>query len=296
MAKESDKNDDLEVPEAEQAEGDDAIAAEDTGAGVEAPKTRETPTPMTRRHVVGALVVGLLAGGGGGFAVGQAMAPRRGPSKPRLPPAPAYVEPEAWNPRRGPDAAKVTMVVFTDIQCPFCERANGTFDKLFETYGDDVALVVKNRTLDFHKRAKPAAIALLAAQRQGKTWEMYELMFANRKELDDGHLREYARKVGLDMERFDKDVHDPELAAQVDKDNALADKLGVQGTPTTFINGRGVRGAKKYEAFETIVKEELAEAEKLLSSGTPLEQIYETRCKANVAAHAAQKTDAKPAG
>lgn len=293
MARESDRNDDPEVREAEGNENDE-IAAEDTGAGVEAPKTPDASTPMTRRHVVGALVVGLLAGGGGGFAVGQAMAPRRGPSKPRLPPEPAYVAPEAWNPRRGPEAAKVTMVVFTDIQCPFCERANGTFEKIFESFEGDVALIVKNRTLDFHKRAKPAAIALLAAQRQGKAWEMYDLMFANRKALGDDELRGYARKAGLDMEQFEKDVHDPEVAAQVDKDDALADKLGVKGTPTTFINGRGVRGAKKYAAFEVIVKEELAEAEKLLASGTPLEQIYETRAKANVAAHA--KEPAKPAG
>ncbi|HHH26794.1 MAG TPA: hypothetical protein ENK57_00365 [Polyangiaceae bacterium] len=294
MAKKSERNDEPEAGDAAERAADELVA-EDTGAGVEAPKAPDTTTPMTRRHVVGALVVGLLAGGGGGFAVGRAMAPRRGPSKPRLPPAPAHVVAEPWNPRRGPDAAKVTMVVFTDIQCPFCARANKTFDRIFENYESDVALVVKHRPLDFHKRAKPAAIALLAAHRQGKAWEMYELMTANRKALDDDDLRQYARRVGLDMDRFEKDVHDPELAAQVDKDNALADKLGVRGTPTTFINGRGVRGAKKYEAFDAIVKEELAEAEKLLESGTPLEQIYEARCKANVAAHASKPT-AKPAG
>ncbi|MEQ9324073.1 MAG: thioredoxin domain-containing protein, partial [Polyangiaceae bacterium] len=276
MAKKPDKNDDPEVREDEGAE-EDAIAAEDTGAGVEAPKARDAATPMTRRHVVGALVVGLLAGGGGGFAVGQAMAPRRGPSKPRLPPAPAYITAEPWNPRRGPDAAKVTLVLFTDIQCPFCERANGTIERIFEDFKDDVTLIVKNRTLDFHKRAEPAAIALLAAERQGKAWAMYDLMFANRKELGDDALREYARKAELDMDQFEKDVRDPEVAAQVKKDNDLADELGVQGTPTTFINGRGVRGAKKYVAFETIIKEELTEADKLLASGTPLELIYETR-------------------
>jgi predicted DsbA family dithiol-disulfide isomerase len=140
------------------------------------------------------------------------------------------------------------------------------------------------RPLEMHKNARIAAIAALAAQRQGKFWELHDKMFANRKELDRDDLVRYASEAGLDKARFEADLDSAEVQKQVDEDVATAEKAGVTGTPAFFVNGRSLRGARPYEDFETAVKDEIAEADKLIAAGTPLDQVYDKRCEANVAA------------
>jgi protein-disulfide isomerase len=262
---------------------DEAIEAEDTGGGVEAPAAKSEAPNMARRQILAALGVGLLAGAGGGFAAGNAYGKRgaRGRRKPKPPPKSAYVEIQPWNPSRGPDPARVTMVIFTDFQCPFCGRVLESFNELMKTYPEDMRMVLKHRPLEFHKKAKPAAVAMLAADKQGKGWEMHDLMFANRKQLDRSHLVGYATKLGLDVAAFEAAMDDATLAEQVDKDSKYGLDLGATGTPTAFINGRGIRGAKPYGNFDEIVKEEIAEAKKLEAAGTPLAEIYKARCEAN---------------
>ncbi|MBI4700845.1 MAG: DsbA family protein [Deltaproteobacteria bacterium] len=155
-----------------------------------------------------------------------------------------------------------------------------------ERYPADLALVVKQLPLDFHPQAMGAALGALAAVRQGKGWAMHEKMLANRQALGRPELERYAAEVGLDPERFRRDLDDPALKAQVQADRELAGKLGVRGTPTGFANGRPVRGARPIEEITKVVDAELEAAGKLLAAGTPLGEIYEKRSRANVAAGA----------
>ncbi len=140
-------------------------------------------------------------------------------------------------PAKGKEGAKVTVVAFEDFQCPYCARSAPVLQKILETYPSDVRVVFKHYPLSFHKNAKPAAIASFAAQKQGKFWEMYEVLFKNQNALDEASLRKHAESVGLDMAAYDKAYADPATVKVVDEDMADASKAGVQGTPTLFVNG-----------------------------------------------------------
>jgi RNA polymerase sigma factor (sigma-70 family) len=161
-------------------------------------------------------------------------------------------------PSMGPASAKVTIVEITDFQCPFCEKAVATIEDLAALYPDDVRVVVKNMPLPGHRFARGAAIAAVAAQRQGKYWEMHEMLFANQSRLDRASLVEHARTLGLDTARFERDLDDPAIAQAVDADLAEAMDKGFQGTPSFTINGRVVVGARPLEDLRQIVDEELA--------------------------------------
>ena len=119
----------------------------------------------------------------------------------------------------------------------------------------DVKLVLKNLPLPFHKRAKPAARAALAAGAQGKYWEMHDLLFENQSKLDDATFFKHAEKIGLDMAKFKADYNGEKFAKMVDEDMALATKLGVRGTPGFFINGVKLQGAQPLPEFKRIIDE-----------------------------------------
>jgi protein-disulfide isomerase len=161
-------------------------------------------------------------------------------------------------PAMGPAGARVTIVELVDFQCPFCERAVATVHDLAALYPDDVRIVVKNMPLPGHARARDAAIAAAAAQRQGRYWEMHEMLFSNQDRLDAAGLRAAAQHLGLDLARFDADVADPAVAAAVDADLAEATAAGVRGVPTFAINGRVVVGMRPLAELRAIVDEELA--------------------------------------
>lgn len=241
------------------------------------PVATKAARSFSRRWVIGALAVGLGAGAGGGFAGGNYYArPNRRPPPP-VPPAVVPMDPHS--PRKGPSPAKVTIVEFVDIQCPYCDRGRQVVHALGIP---EVAIVLRHRPLKFHKNARPAAIAIQAAHRQGKAWELYATLFDHRTALDDEHILGYAKDVGVDVPRFESDLKDPAVAAEVDADSALADKLIVASTPSYFINGRGVRGAKPREAFLEIINEEIAAVDALLASGVPLADVFAKRSEANV--------------
>jgi protein-disulfide isomerase len=109
-----------------------------------------------------------------------------------------------------------------------------------------------------HKLAPAAHAASVAAHRQGKFWEMHDLIFANPKELNADKYVEYAQQLDLDVERFKKDLVSPEVKQEVDRDAAEAAKMGVTGTPGFFVNGRFLGGAKPFEEFKKLIDEELA--------------------------------------
>ena len=160
-------------------------------------------------------------------------------------------------PIRGDQNAKVTVVVFSDFQCPFCNRVNPTLAKLLESYPGKVRLAYKYLPLRIHPDAQPAAVAAEAAHRQGKFWEMYDKLFANQRDLQPATFKRYAGELGLDVAKFEKDMADPSVKARIDADSKQADDLGVAGTPAFFINGRYLSGAQPYESFQKLVDEQL---------------------------------------
>ena len=160
-------------------------------------------------------------------------------------------------PSRGPARAAVTLVEFTDYQCPYCRRVQDTVQRLLDEHPDQVRHVVKHNPLSIHPQAPGAAKAAIAAGKQGKFWEMHKRIFENPRQLGDDDLRERARALGLDMDRFEEDFASDETARIIAADQAEARRLGATGTPAFFINGRLLSGAQPYEAFKARVDEEL---------------------------------------
>ena len=141
-------------------------------------------------------------------------------------------------PMMGKASAKVSVVLFSDFQCPFCGRAEPVVKQIMQAYPDDVKFYFKEFPLvSIHPFAKPAALAAIAAGKQKKFWEMHDLLFANQRALDAASLRRYAESLGLDMAAFDKDSADPETARFLDQEMLEGSKVGVQGTPTMYVDG-----------------------------------------------------------
>ncbi|PIE64263.1 MAG: hypothetical protein CSA24_03140, partial [Deltaproteobacteria bacterium] len=174
--------------------------------------------------------------------------------------------------------AKVEIIEISDFQCPFCSRVNPTIAQIKKEYGDKVRFTFVHNALSFHKDAKPAAIAAVAAQNQGKFWEMHDKLFANQKALKPADLEKYATELGLDMARFKKDTKDPATAKFVDDNQAMAVALGATGTPAFFINGKNLRGAQPLPQFKAIIDAEIAEADKASKSG---DEWIKARTKTN---------------
>jgi protein-disulfide isomerase len=185
--------------------------------------------------------------------------------------AKTYRVPVDGLPSIGNARAPVTIVAFTDYQCPYCRRAEETLTQLRQSYGDQVRLVVAEKPLPMHDRARPAAIAALAASAQGAYDRMRARLYAG--PLDDGAISRAASDLGLDANRFDADRGG--LAAEgLARSEALAQRLDVRGTPTFFINGRHVVGAQPIETFRAIIDERLTAARALLASGVRPEDVY----------------------
>jgi len=159
-----------------------------------------------------------------------------------------------------PDA-KVTIVEYSEFECPFCGRHWPTMKQIKEVYGDQVQVVFRHFPLSFHANAKPAAIASECAADQGKFWEMYDKLFeaANAQRLgEEGLYATLATELGLDLTAFNNcmaaTTHDAGIQADMDSGT----ELGVAGTPGTFVNGKFVSGAYPFEYFASIIDEELA--------------------------------------
>jgi protein-disulfide isomerase len=178
------------------------------------------------------------------------------------------------SPVSGPEDARVTIVEFSDYECPFCSRAHVTMKQLQERYGNKVRLVMKHNPLPMHPRAPAAAVASLAAHEQGKFWEYHDKLFANARALDDASLERYAREVGLDVERWKRSLADPRHAERIRQDQALAGRIGANGTPNFSINGRLMAGALPAEAFQAVIDEELRKADALVSGGVKPHAVY----------------------
>jgi protein-disulfide isomerase len=152
-------------------------------------------------------------------------------------------------PAFGPADAKVTLVEFSDFQCPFCSRAANVVSQVKEKYGDRVRFVFRQFPLSFHKQAHLAAQASLAAHAQGKFWEYHDKLFADQTALDRAGLEASAKAVGLDMGKFKKALDDSSYADAVDSDHKLGQEVAVDGTPTVFINGKRAKNPTDFAAI-----------------------------------------------
>lgn len=173
--------------------------------------------------------------------------------------APTVQVATAGRPERGGGAkAPVTIVEFSDYQCPFCKRGEDSVQKVFETYGDKVRIVFRDYPLPFHPQARPAAEAANCANDQGKFWEYNKKLFANQSALAETDLKTYAKDLGLDTAKFDECFAKKTHSAAIDKDIADGATVGVNGTPAFFINGRSLSGAQPFDKFKEVIDDELA--------------------------------------
>ncbi len=170
---------------------------------------------------------------------------------------PIRVEVAATGPAKGPANAPITIVEFSDFQCPFCSRVNPTLAQVREKYGDKVRIVFRQYPLPFHQQAQKAAEASLCAGDQGKFWEMHDAMFANQQALGVDQLKEQATKLGLKADEFNSCLDSGKHAAVVQKDLKEGQAAGVNGTPAMFINGRFLSGAVPFEQVADIIDDEL---------------------------------------
>jgi protein-disulfide isomerase len=162
------------------------------------------------------------------------------------------------DPVRGNASAPITIVEFSDYQCPFCARVNPTLDLVRKTYGDKVKIVFKDYPLPNHLEAPKAAEAARCAGEQKKYWEMHDAMFANQRALGVPALKQTARAIGLDGAAFDTCLDSGRHTGAVLAGGELGSKMGVNSTPTLYINGRPVIGAQPFEVFKQVIDEELA--------------------------------------
>ena len=171
---------------------------------------------------------------------------------------PARIEVEAIGPSRGPDDAPITLVEFSDFECPFCIRVLPTLDQIEETYGDQVRIVYRHFPLTgIHPNAQLAAEASLCADAQGKFWEMHDAIFEVRGKADADELKTMAADLGLDSEIFDGCLDSREFRDRVLEDIEAGRQAGVTGTPALFINGRFLSGAQPFNVVSRLIDDEL---------------------------------------
>lgn len=166
----------------------------------------------------------------------------------------------ATDPVKGPANAPITIVEYSDFQCPYCARVNPTLDEVRKTYGDKVRIVFKDFPLPNHPEAPKAAEAAHCAGEQGKYWELHDRMFANQQALQVPMLKQHANALGLNMDAFNQCLDSGKHAGRVAENMKSGEALGVGSTPTLYVNGRPVVGAQPFEFFKTVIDEELARA------------------------------------
>jgi protein-disulfide isomerase len=188
-----------------------------------------------------------------------AAAPAAAPARPQIDPAKVYNIPLANSPMRGPSDAKVTVVEFADYQCPFCGQAEGLMTQVLASYPKDVRLVYKQFPLStIHPQAMAASKAALAAGRQGKYWEMHDLLFHNQRDLSPEKLTQLAESLQLDVMQFEKDMESPEVLAQISREQQEGKSADVVGTPTIFVNGKRLMN-RSLDGFKQMIDASLGQ-------------------------------------
>ena len=205
-----------------------------------------------------AIVVTTIKKGGDADAVLAALdaSPVMHPATPKLLEDPVAI-PVDGAPVLGPANARVTLVEFSDFQCPYCAQAVVKLNAVLKAFPNDVKLIFKQYPLDIHSQAALAAAAALAAHRQGKFWELHNAMFADRTHLSRPAILAMAGKAGLDVKRFQQDWDSPAIKQALTRDQADGDKIGVDATPTIYIDGQRYNGALALDALRPIIEKEI---------------------------------------
>jgi len=162
-------------------------------------------------------------------------------------------------PSFGPASARVTIVEFSDFQCPYCAQASDTVKRIRENYSDKVRFVFRQFPLSFHEHAREAAEAALAAHAQGKFWQYHDHLFAHQSALGRGQLESYARELGLDLSKFKKNLDAHAFNVQIEADITLGRTAKVDGTPTMFINQRRAPNPTDFDSVAPLIEAALSE-------------------------------------
>lgn len=165
-------------------------------------------------------------------------------------------------PVRGPGDARVTLYVFSDLQCPYCKKMHGTIERIAEEYPEEVRIVYKHYPLDIHEQAPAAARAAMAAQRQDAFWEMIDLIFAEQEKLEnDGIFEKWARGLDLDVEQFEED-RNAISEERIEEDVRMGNRVGVRSVPTCFVNGHRIQGNQPFSKMKGVIDENLGRGER----------------------------------
>jgi protein-disulfide isomerase len=181
------------------------------------------------------------------------------------------------DPVKGPADALVTIVEFSDFQCPFCSRVEPTITQVMNDYKNDVRVVWKDNPLPFHPRAKPAANLARFAYEQGGNkgfWAAHDALFEGQKNLEDAGLQEIASKLGLSWDKANAAIQSGKYNAKIDESTDVGGEFGVRGTPHFFINGRVLSGAQPYEKFKELIDLQLGAAKALLAQGVSRDKVF----------------------
>ncbi len=155
--------------------------------------------------------------------------------------------------------AALTIIEYSDFQCPYCARAEPTVKKIKETYGNAVSIEYRQFPLDFHENARAAAEASECAREQGKFWEYHDVLFANQASLSVANYKEWAADMGLDTAQFNSCLDSGKYAGVVNEDIQAGVRAGVSGTPTFFVNGQKIVGAQPFSVFQSAIDSALGE-------------------------------------
>ena len=203
--------------------------------------------------------------------------PERPEQKPQEEDKSVWKVPAGNGPMRGKADALVTIVQFSDFQCPFCSRVEPTIDEVVKTYGDKVRIIWRNNPLPFHPRAEPAAELAMEARAEKKDagfWAAHSMLFKNQQKIADEDLLGYAKELGLDVDKVKIAINEHKYKAEMDADQELADDIQASGTPHFFINGRRLVGAQPVEKFKSVIDEEMKKAEALVAKGVAAKDLY----------------------
>jgi protein-disulfide isomerase len=170
------------------------------------------------------------------------------------------VELAEHTPILGKKGAKVTIVEFSDFQCPFCSRGADTVHEIAKKYGNKVVIGFRHFPLPMHKEARPASEASMCVNEQGadKFWKFHDKVFKNQQSLDDANLEKFAKESGANIDKFKECYSSKKYAKVVQEDMDYGEKVGVRSTPTFFVNGQIVNGAVPIEQFSEMIDEELS--------------------------------------
>ncbi len=159
--------------------------------------------------------------------------------------------------QKGPKDAKVTIIEYSDHQCPYCSKAHQTAEQLFNDYEGKIRLVKKHLVLEYHKEAQKAAEAAECAGDQNKFWQMNEKLFANQDDLSVEKIKGIAKEISLDTKKFNSCLDSGKYEEKVKNQKKEGEEFGISGTPFFFINNQVINGAQPYEEFKKVVEKEL---------------------------------------